>query len=411
MPKNSPAANVLDLLNVLLAEHEPHHWYRGQSKEYPGPLLPSMYRRRQLLEKVTRKDDHSVPQSMRGIGRSFYRVRRYAGFADIFYGLTGEHASESEEETVILKQICHDDNVAHLVAQVGVEVALKQAIQKEIYNKYKHRMVLWGIVIEGHHRALVTLNGLTQYLGFRVGQTLAQHYVENSEYLDVTSSPEVACLFAAWGATDNNGVGIVYRFSTSDWCQHCSADFDYYSAPPLVNALNVLRELESQDRSLEKWAPEEFATYQALSGGERYWELLKLQRCSMDTTRVGMQRAGFLVPDEIRSEHRDAIGNQEVTYQAVEDLAERPGLKQFYFKHSVGSARKLPVKPTDLWPCGERSERYLLSLVRTIVEARSNLRRAARLQGKKLIEVPDPEMWFPERTDLIREKAPMTGDG
>jgi len=178
----SPARDVRELLEYLWAHHESRFLYRGQTREHPGPLLPSAYRGRRVGAAfcIDRANAHGKP--MRGVGRRFCEVQRFRNF-DRF-------------EVSLLWNIVHHDVMARTIGIKGFEQAVRISVHPDLLKRFEHRLPLWERVTTAQHKGLLRLNGANQFFGFQVGQTLAQHYIESSEFLDATRSPTVAAFFA-----------------------------------------------------------------------------------------------------------------------------------------------------------------------------------------------------------------------
>lgn len=242
------AQDVREVLDYLWTHHESHFLYRGQTREYPGPLLPSAYRGKHIKET-------SIAQgstSMRGIGRRYYEIQRFRNFDDIFVAYSGEDIIHDREEVSLLWNIIHNDGLTRRIGAEGFESALRKELDTDLLKRYEHRLPVWQSVTDAQHKGLLRLNGANQFFGFQVGQTLAQHYIESSEFLDATRSPTVAAFFANYANSENTrrqsrvpycaseNVGIIYRFSAPT-IEQPPFLFDYYSAPAFVDAVAVAK--------------------------------------------------------------------------------------------------------------------------------------------------------------------------
>jgi len=200
-PRN-PARNIVELAEYLLSNHQSHFLYRGQRKEYPGPLLPSAYRRKQLLGEVSLSNHECFRHSMRQLGRKFYKVHRFRNFDDIYIAYSGQKTIQDRTEVTLLRHMIYDSDLSKLISQKGFDNAIKQILPAEAVSRYDHRFEVWKSVLDSHHKGLLRLNAANQFLGFRIGQTLSQQYIENSEYLDVTRSPLIAAFFGTYSANN-----------------------------------------------------------------------------------------------------------------------------------------------------------------------------------------------------------------
>jgi hypothetical protein len=292
-------------------------------------------------------------------------------------------------------------------------------VHPDLLKPFEHRLSLWHRVITAQHKGLLRLNGANQFFGFRVGQTLAQHYIESSEFLDATRSPTVAAFFANHPATVDcgrqnglpqavaNEIGIIYRF-LAPIANLPPSQFDYYSAPAYVDAVAIAKTLEeSRLEGQACWSPDDFVFHYKMTGGDRDWKLLALPNGSVSGTRIGRQEAAFVVPDEIHDEMRDPhTGHQDVRYQSIEDLSARNGVERFYFLRGQTGLGDKAISEGYLWPSDEEGEQTLVELFHTMVDAEDIIRRRKIIIGR----VFEPEHWYPARHDLIREEAPnLTG--
>jgi hypothetical protein len=412
-PYSSPqraAANAADGLEYLLKHDRPEYVYRGQSREYPPPLVPSAYRSKQWTGATYDRKSPEYTLCMRQIGRRFVGIHRFRNFEDIFCAYSGDQSPVDPHETQTLSRIAHDPQIVAAFSTLGFEGALRNLLSAKEVGRYQHRFRVWEIVLDRHHRALIRLNGCNEFLGFSLGETLGQQYVTNSEYLDVTRSPGVAVFFATFTgpsyrtqvASDperKGQVGVIYRFTVPLEGSH--REFDYYTAPPYVDALQVLGKLEESATADSKWSPREFVVYFMLADGMRFWDALHPERGTARESRIGRQQAGFLVPDELRQETRDNFGRQNVQFQAIEDIAEREGTERFYFRHAEVDLRDRDLVADSLWPADAGGEQRFLELLRCITLSESVLREAAATHGKQLVRMEHADLWIPPRADLL----------
>jgi hypothetical protein len=69
--RDEPAESIIDLVDYLSQQDGPGSFvYRGQVREYPGPLLPSLYRRYERTGQTYGVDDPQHRYSLRRSGRS-----------------------------------------------------------------------------------------------------------------------------------------------------------------------------------------------------------------------------------------------------------------------------------------------------------------------------------------------------
>jgi len=348
-------------------------------------------------------------------------VRLFKNFDDIFLAYSCEDTIRDHDEVSLLHNITYHDAMARRIGTEGFETAIRRSVHPALLTRFEHRLPLWERVVTAQHKGLLRLNGANQFFGFRVGQTLAQHYIESSEFLDATRSPTIAAFFANYAAPEvvrqqhglhhdaSTEIGIIYRFFAPA-ANDTPLQFDYYSAPGYIDAVAVAETLvTSRPDSQTTWSPDDFIFLYKMTGGHRDWKLLALPSGSIPDTRIGRQEAAFLVPDEVHDESRDPhTGHQHVRYQAIEDLSARDGVNLFYFlrrRTGLGDAR---VSESYLWPSDEQPEQMFTGLFHNMVDAEDIIRSRKIILGR----VFEPDHWYPARHDLIREKAPnLTGRG
>jgi hypothetical protein len=140
-----------------------------------------------------------------------------------------------------------------------------------------------------------------------------------------------------------------------------------------------------------------------MSGGDRDWTLLALPPGSVAVSRIGRQEAAFVIPDEIHLETRDRnTGHQDVSYQAIEDISSRSDVERFYFLRGQTDLGDRTISERYLWPSEEEGEQAFVQLFHVMVEAELVVRNRVKVVGA----VFEPDMWYPARHDLIRERAP-----
>jgi len=412
---HSAARDIRDLLDYLWASHAPHFLYRGQTREYPGPLLASAHRDRKLGLPFVIDATNSHGKSMRGVGRRFFDARRFSNFDDIYLAYSGEETIQNHAEVSLLWKIIHHDAMAIEIGAKGFEQAIRTSLRPELLKHFEHRLPIWQRILTAQHKAFLRINVANQFLGFQIGQTLAQHYIESSEFLDATRSPTIAAFFANYSSnTDRkqqygahgdaqNNIGIIYRFFAPT-VNDPSPEFDYYSAPAFLDAAAVAKTLEiTHSKGYTHWSPEEFVLFYLISGGVRDWMFLAMPPGSSALSRIGRQQAAFLIPDEIHAETRDRdTGRQDVSYQAIEDISSRDGVERFYFLRGHADLGDNTISEGFLWPSEEVGERAFIQLFHMMVEAEAIVRKHGRVIGA----VRAPDQWYPARHDLIREQAP-----
>jgi len=410
-----PAQNIVELLEHLLREHDEQYVYRGQHKVWPSPLWPSAYRISRKTGRIFTPESAEYQHSMRNVGKRFFEIQRFQGFDDLLSALMGTDVV-CEEEAGILNELIHNNSTAELLAKESFESVLQKVLKGQYFDKYKHKFQKWENIVLRQHRNLIRLNGFNQLLGFRVGQIIGQQYIESAEFLDVTKSPQIASFFAtrvgagfipvrsAKSRDGSNDLGIIYRFDVGPFARASDNDFDYFSAPPYVDAGKIISSLEVPTNMRTSWSPANFVFTYLDTDGHRDWSHLKAPKGTVDTSRIGRQKAGFLIPDEIHIELRDKTGHQSVSFQAVEDLEYRPGTEKFYFIHDQGATREIGIETTDLWPLTSPGEETLCELVSCVIFS-WQIYKCRLDQMRPLVTnlvYQDPSLWIPPRPDLVR---------
>lgn len=302
-----------ELLIKLKKEHKPEYVYRGQTKEWPGPLVPSMFR-------------PFVPD-----GESFSysgddRLRQY-GTAFI-------------EELSMPEILTHND-----------EQAIFQ-LQKRI-NVGKELRILFG---------------------YPFCQIFSQQAGLSSEGLDVTSDIDIAAFFATHDLINKvytpsiSGEGIIYRFIAKN--DHFSLSnmktLDYYSCPPFISSFDLIQLFEeccSIDESIQSLI--EYKMEHTINSGMdpsiarhiRPFESIKFPSKTRQLSRIVQQRAGLLIPDMLLTEYWSNIEIQaprgktnKKGQPCIEDLKKRMGVSIFRFEHNQNNSKLLNILPKQVFP-------------------------------------------------------------
>jgi hypothetical protein len=408
---NNAASGPEELCDHLRAHDRDGYFYRGQPRDFLGPLVPSAYRRRQTTRgKLYTPASAEYRHSLRGVGLAFVEAPPLTSFSAIARAFLGEEHAADSHAMGLLQGLLSDDLFSHLVADVGFEKAIETLPDVGQLRPYRDSWQAWGDFVDHQHRVFLRLNGCNEFLGYALGQTISQHYVENSEFLDVSRSPAIAISFAVAPRLGPSGdripspaaaePGVVYRFDSSSYRVGSDLGFDYYSAPPVIDAVAILMSLVDQTRS-KPWRPAEFVSMYALSG-QRFFNLLALPLWTVLSTRIFLQQAAFLVPDELRVEKRDARGEQIIGFRAVEDLSSRRGVEKYYLKRcGPGYWNEALTELAGMtFPTIGSGEAMLIDLVQTIARWRATVTRA-RLGNTTF--APRPlDLWIPPRPDLVR---------
>ena len=343
---DSPANDIIQLIEHLGTNLRAEFTYRGQVREWPGPLLPSAFRHYWRTDRVYTCESPEIENSMCQVGQRFVELRRFNGFRDIVLSIAANREQIDTEEMKLLDFICHNEKIAAMLAEQPFADVMVRGLRADVYQRYKSQLTCWERIVNFVHRSLIRLNGCNQFLGYALGQSVSQQYVESSEYLDVTFSPLVAAFFATHDGpdlspyppefvdNDAHALGIIYRFDVSQFSGSSSLDYNYYTAPPFVDTAKQLKNLERSKPPESEWDPRAFVINYLATDGGRDFRYLTLPNGTVDNSRIGRQFAGFLVPDELHRETRGPDGHQDVSFQAIEDLATGVGTTRFYFRHN-----------------------------------------------------------------------------
>jgi len=110
-PYSSPqraAGTAADVLSYLVKYDRPKYVYRGQTREYPPPLLPSAYRGKRTTGATYDSKSREYALCMRKVGRRFVGIHRFRNFNDVFLAYSGDRSAPGPHEAQTLRQIAHD---------------------------------------------------------------------------------------------------------------------------------------------------------------------------------------------------------------------------------------------------------------------------------------------------------------
>lgn len=382
---NNAAASIADLVGYLKDANQTKYAYRGQIKEYNGPLLPSYYRRflrhnDERVEIEQLKKEYSV-ESLRNCGKVFYGEynrnffkwleTRFSdldlsplAYADMLFKkvLTSKPARFYQ----IKKYIAENKNITWLDSVYATCNDVERSDIEKCISK-------WKPYLYSYHQRTIRMLGFYKPFGFVIGNALAQQYGLSSLCIDATKSIDVASFFGCYDSTSDyekvieKGVGVIYRFDTSDYSgQRSIREENYYSSPGFVDLCDLLLSLEENGLN-----DEEFLTRFKMDYEEMYVlrgnmkDKFRLPENCTEKTRIGAQKACLIIPDELRED----IGAPQVDeickpkYQYIEDLIERPGVERFYFRHTPINKNHISVTREALWP---REEVLLKAIVAVI---------------------------------------------
>lgn len=291
------AAPSLDaLVAYLKAQDTGQFLYRGQKRDFPRPLVPRIFRG--LLDPKDLYDSSCIPdfRSMRSLGKLF--VGNYA------------------------KSLAEQSRAPGPVRS-----------QKLLFERM---LDVWGYLL---------------------GSTIAQHYGLGSGLLDATTDPSIAALFAAQKtATEPNDCGVIYRFTRVDTGADLNTldNYSYWNAPGTIVPGELLASLEVDISLQDSWKALRYSyeMFKACCG--RRWNLLRIPKGTVADSRLGRQKAAFIVPDEFHLRLKEQqygvgpvfgelrLGEHPLVLQAIEDLSTREGTIQYYFRHSYSQPACAP---------------------------------------------------------------------
>jgi hypothetical protein len=399
--------------------------YRGQTRCYPGPLLPSAFRPIVTDDhgRTTRSAEGSLYDlfCLRKCGKRFYGDYNtcFQAYANPVSHLAkrGVSTETMQAAALLYNRILNDPTISH--AQEGENYvpwvdALRGLLSAQDFALFTENQVEWMLRINNYHCRLFRMGRLVSLFGFTLGTTFAQQYGFSSEGLDATKNLDVAFFFATRDSADfatfvNKGVGVIYRipFRPNDIAASPLDKYDYYTLPSIVDVKDVIYrfEFDGLQRSDARTCLDAYVGASLIDGFQDQ-DLLFLPEGFYETTRVASQDAVIIFPDEIREDHLDGepgVGGIRLPkYRYIEDLAEREGVQKFYFKHSE-VAPATAITREKLWPRDD----VLLEMVVRIMLARYRARHE-HAKRPELIDVGyDNEAFAKEASDRYWKDRPL----
>jgi|GEM_PF-4250308 len=368
-----PAESVEKLHEYLATlDTKGRYVYRGQVREYEGPLLPSAFRPilRQPYGLTTLPSAFEIRESLRQCGETYAGEYNYcfAQYADVMKKARDDGMDDTEIERIfsVYKRLLEDPFIAFEQDQEGFvpwQTAVERrlsAAELDIYGRYGAD---WNLRIDNYHKRLFRDNVLVRLFGYTLGTTFAQQYGLSSEGLDATKSLPVACFFASHDSKDflkvvGDGVGIVYRFPfpTNDIAMRPLSSFNYYNLPSIIDVEDVFYRFEHHRlQKADSLSCMLCYLTSALTYNLQSSDLMMLPEDFLRSSRVNSQQAVIIIPDEKREDEPNrSPGPDGITfpkYRYIEDLGARPGVDRFYFKHKGSWPEQLSsVKREHLWP-------------------------------------------------------------
>lgn len=369
---DSAARNIEELYEYLDKENEAGMYvYRGQTREYPGPLLPSMYRNCNYDQCLTSDDPLYQQYSLRKCGKKFYGEYNRKFLTSLQNAYNNVPPDELASVDAVYKRVLQNPFAArnqfselllnhHLISW---DEALRMELssgEMAIYERYHEQ---WKPFLDNYHRRTLRMFGFFKPFGYLLGTTLAQQFGLSSQGLDATRSLEIAAFFAThsfhanYKEQERQGIGIIYRFpyEPTDISDRSLNDYNYYNLPSIINLEDVLFRFERAGFRREDMI-DLFECYYGAIHVENLkdHDLFMVPESALTSSRVSRQQAVIILPDELRKDRADVKpGVDGITlpeFQFIEDIAAREGVEKFYFHHTGTFPSSLPITREQLWP-------------------------------------------------------------
>lgn len=385
LPFQTPETAAKDIgeLWTFLNATDAGAWvYRGQTREYPGPLVPSAFRG--IITGDGKRVDRTselFQHALRRCGASYYgeyNQRFLARNARAFEDVPAERRQEVLDAygRALESADSWNSQVALSEGKVLAWMETARAMLRPDELKYLDRYgAAWLPLINSYHRRCLR-HALFRLFGYFLGTTLAQQYGLWSEGLDVTGSPAVAAFFATHGSAsdflsiEEDGTGVIYRFpfAPTDIRTRKINDYGYYTLPSIINVEDVLYRFEKRGLGLD----EAIRCFECYCGavhldGLADPDLFFIPDGALESSRVRRQRAFIILPDELR---KDVEGREPgpggivfPQFRYIEDLAARPGVQRFYFRQGGPLPAEAQLTREHLWP---RADPVLVMVVAMI---------------------------------------------
>ena len=402
---SNPASNIRELTDYLSRTDDGSYVYRGQTKAYSGPLLPSAFRGVLGHEPVVETDPTLQGNRILGIGQRFqgnyiwdleeYHQRLYE---EIFHDTPRMHFQPEKLRDADAYRDSHFTRVGDkwvetiranpldivveaswltgefniLATSKGYEAAVHAIIERYCPPAASIPKAIQQVTdyVNDRHRRRFSTDILIGAFSYVLGSLISQQYGFSSSFLDATSSIEIAAFFATheapnYGLVRTEGrrkVGVIYRIPRgTSRCSALDAISDAYGSHGTIVLHEILGDFEADVthaeslRSLRtcfeaRYLPEYW---------ERRYDLLKFPLGSVSSSRIGQQQAAVVIPDQIEvllenayilSSKGDLIEHPNNRIQmSIEDLNSRKGMKCYYFLHT--NTDPCPsITPSYLWP-------------------------------------------------------------
>ena len=384
------AAENIEVLYDFLQNKDQYgsYVYRGQTKEYPMPLLPSAFRDILDPKYGIEYKDTSSPEyekfNLRGCGIFFVgeynKCFKPYSYPIKHLEIAGRPKNELETAYKIYKTIL--DNFDILLAQQNSQSyvpwrnAIQRVLSKGDFEVFQSNEDQWMQLINNYHKRLYRTGSYFQLFGYALGTTFAQQYGLSSEGLDATKSIDVACFFATHNSHDfqtvqSDGIGIIYRFpyEPSDIVSSHLNKYNYNNMPSIVDLQDIMYRFEKPGLNKEdsiKCFEYYFGTVFTKAFNDL--DLLFLPEGFFETTRLSEQKAVIIFPDEIRENLPDREtgidGMVYPKYRYIEDLSTREGVEKFYFRHNGTLPKEVKsIRREDLWPRDDDLLQFVVSIM------------------------------------------------
>jgi FRG domain len=298
----SPPHDFEELLGFLQGQHRPGYLYRGQTRRWPGPLLPSLYRGTTDPEPRLDLPGH---YRLRDLGKVFHAVDPGAARTQ------------------------HPD-----------------LVKRSQFNTYLFQMF-------GYPFGSI----LAQQCGVTSEALDVSHHLHVAAFFAIFDPAE--------GGFPSEGTGVVYRIAVPDELpgnrNYTTANF--FDCVPVISALRTffqLRRCSSWDQAAQSFS--DYFNHMAHRDQEapRPLHLLGLPESDLLTCRVVQQQAALLLPDMVLPQEWKLTAKQPPPGKAewnghllVEDLASREGVECFEFRHAPRDKYLLPRSPQAIFPAGD----------------------------------------------------------
>lgn len=411
---SNPASDIRELIDYLSRTDDGSYVYRGQTRAYSGPLLPSAFRGVLGHEPVVEGDHPLKGHRILGIGQRFlgnyildmeeYHQRVYEA---IFHGTPRGRLQPEKRRDADAYRDSHFTRVGDkwvetiranpldlvveaswltgefntLATSKGYEAAVRAIIERYSPPAASIPKAIQQVAdyVNDRHRRRFSTDILVGAFSYVLGSTISQQYGFSSAFLDATTSIEIAAFFATheapqYGLVRADGrrkVGVIYRIPRgASRCSAVDATSDAYGSQGTIVLPEILRDFEAdvtQAESLRSLRTCFEARY--LPGyWERRYDFLKFPLGSVSSSRIGHQQAAVVIPDQIEVLLENAYITSSMgviehpnnrIQMSIEDLNSRKGMKCYYFLHT--NTDPCPrITPSYLWP--NEDDFFLLAL-------------------------------------------------